>query len=55
MKLVNEKETLFKDNNKLKDENLNLIDKLTKIQKEKATTSYQFKDKTKKYDELELK
>lgn len=55
MKLVTDNETLLKENHKLKDDNLNIIDKLTKIQKDKATTTYQLKDKIKKYDELELK
>lgn len=48
MKLVSEKETLLKENHKLKDDNCNIIDKLTKIQKDKATTTYQLKDKIKK-------
>jgi len=48
IELVNEKEMITKENYKLKDDNLNMIDKLTKIQKEKATTSFQLKEKIKK-------
>lgn len=39
--LLDEKELYSKENRQIKDDINNLSDKITKIQKDKATTSYQ--------------